>query len=298
MKSSTTAKHKKFSIRKNNFQTRNQAKDANRSRVDRKTSLTGQQMREAKKLLIKKKKLQNARHQLEEENKKYKRNKSVQEQEIKSIEVNLKEISDLEKVSDDALSRLKSSYEALTNKIVQLKNLSRELTEKTTEEEERQRSSSQGEIAEQARSRYEQLRGNILESHRRLTNAVPLLIFLNQARGVNGSDVIQPLLEMIMNTLGRYNSASTIFGNAMRNKKGLTQAQIDKIEDLIYSKHTEKKNQTFESCPICYIDYKVGDKLKKLPCEHVFHTPCIEEWLKKKAKCPMCNHEIKPGDLN
>ena len=62
---------------------------------------------------------------------------------------------------------------------------------------------------------------------------------------------------------------------------------------IIWNKSIAKKNETFESCPICYTDYKSGDHLKCLSCDHVFHTPCIEEWLKKKAKCPMCNKEIK-----
>ena len=297
MRSSTTNKPKKFSIRKNTYQTRDQAKGANRSRIDRKTPLSAQQLREAKKLLIKKKRMENARLLLSEENKKYKLNKSVQEQEMKQMKEHLKEITDLERVSEESLDRLKSSYETLTNKIVQLKNLSAELTQKTNEERERQSSNNIEDLREQTRTRYEELRTNILEGHRRLQNAVPLLMFLNQARGNDGEEnIMSPLLEMAMSTLGRFRSAANAFG-APRNREGLTEAQINKLEEIVFSRHMEKKNQTYESCPICYIDYEVADKLKKLPCEHMFHVPCIHEWLKKKAKCPMCNHKIKPEDL-
>ena len=28
------------------------------------------------------------------------------------------------------------------------------------------------------------------------------------------------------------------------------------------------------------------------PCDHYFHTPCLESWLKQKRECPCCRKEI------
>ena len=47
--------------------------------------------------------------------------------------------------------------------------------------------------------------------------------------------------------------------------------------DNISSLDPEKKN-----CTICLCDYINGDKVVNLPCIHMFHAICINEWFKKK----------------
>ncbi len=44
-----------------------------------------------------------------------------------------------------------------------------------------------------------------------------------------------------------------------------------------------------EACCVCLTDYEAGDVLTTLPCNHVFHPPCIAAWLARKAVCPLCN---------
>lgn len=34
---------------------------------------------------------------------------------------------------------------------------------------------------------------------------------------------------------------------------------------------------------------RLGDNLKLLVCMHLFHTACIESWLKITPRCPICN---------
>ena len=42
------------------------------------------------------------------------------------------------------------------------------------------------------------------------------------------------------------------------------------------------------TCPICVEYYKKGDKVYVLPCNHTFHTKCIEPWFEKNRSCPTC----------
>lgn len=47
-------------------------------------------------------------------------------------------------------------------------------------------------------------------------------------------------------------------------------------------------------CSICLIKFQRDVQYTYLPCDprHVFHTKCIEPWLKRDAKCPICNTRV------
>ncbi len=40
------------------------------------------------------------------------------------------------------------------------------------------------------------------------------------------------------------------------------------------------------------VEFKKGDKLKKLPCGHLFHQECISEWFQRKMICPNCKFSV------
>ncbi|KZT38871.1 hypothetical protein SISSUDRAFT_1061592 [Sistotremastrum suecicum HHB10207 ss-3] len=50
-------------------------------------------------------------------------------------------------------------------------------------------------------------------------------------------------------------------------------------------------NQT--ECAICLSDFQKGDRVRVLPCNHIFHMEEIDEWLVQQKKvCPVCKADI------
>ncbi|RWS04200.1 E3 ubiquitin-protein ligase RNF13-like isoform X3, partial [Dinothrombium tinctorium] len=55
-----------------------------------------------------------------------------------------------------------------------------------------------------------------------------------------------------------------------------------------------KEGDRFDTCVICLEEYNEGDKLRALPCHHVFHVKCIDPWLiKRKKVCPVCKARLR-----
>lgn len=53
------------------------------------------------------------------------------------------------------------------------------------------------------------------------------------------------------------------------------------------------QHQSTAVCVICIDEYKVGEKLRVLPCSHTFHTECIVPWLTERhSSCPLCKYNI------
>jgi len=50
------------------------------------------------------------------------------------------------------------------------------------------------------------------------------------------------------------------------------------------------------NCPVCTEDFAVGDEVQKLPCQHVYHIPCLAPWLQQQNSCPICRHELPTDD--
>ena len=48
-------------------------------------------------------------------------------------------------------------------------------------------------------------------------------------------------------------------------------------------------------CPICMVDFVVGEHIRLLPCMHFYHMRCIDEWLLRSYCCPSCMERVDVG---
>ena len=43
------------------------------------------------------------------------------------------------------------------------------------------------------------------------------------------------------------------------------------------------------NCPVCLHDFSLGDQYRTLPCDHSFHSQCVDTWLLEySGDCPVC----------
>ena len=77
--------------------------------------------------------------------------------------------------------------------------------------------------------------------------------------------------------------------NVGKVNRGLNVEQIDKLPLKKFRKDKYKGNN---QCIICMEQFIEKEKVKLLPCRHIFHINCIKQWLMKEKNCPFCKSEI------
>ena len=74
--------------------------------------------------------------------------------------------------------------------------------------------------------------------------------------------------------------------------KGLSEQSIAALPIRLFSA-AKGTNLDEEQCTVCRCEFEQHHQVKVLPCGHVFHPGCIDQWLRISKKCPICSREVK-----
>uniref|UniRef100_A0A087X6C5 RING-type E3 ubiquitin transferase n=1 Tax=Poecilia formosa TaxID=48698 RepID=A0A087X6C5_POEFO len=69
-------------------------------------------------------------------------------------------------------------------------------------------------------------------------------------------------------------------------------ADGDKIRNLPTLEITDEHVASGLECSVCKEDYSVGENVRQLPCNHMFHNDCIVPWLEQHDTCPVCRTSL------
>ncbi|KAK7385341.1 hypothetical protein VNO78_31057 [Psophocarpus tetragonolobus] len=78
---------------------------------------------------------------------------------------------------------------------------------------------------------------------------------------------------------------------------GLQQSIINSITVCKYKKNEGLVEGT--ECSVCLNEFQEEETLRLLPkCNHAFHIPCIDTWLRSHTNCPLCRAVIVSSSVN
>lgn len=81
--------------------------------------------------------------------------------------------------------------------------------------------------------------------------------------------------------LNRGASQDTIERFTFPHKYKRVKRAMDELED------------TTEKCTICLSEFEDSEDVRRLPCMHLFHVECVDQWLSSNKRCPICRVDIE-----
>ncbi|KAI4488773.1 hypothetical protein M0802_011283 [Mischocyttarus mexicanus] len=58
-------------------------------------------------------------------------------------------------------------------------------------------------------------------------------------------------------------------------------------------KKVENSEDNVEKCTICLSEFEDCESVRRLPCLHLFHIDCVDQWLCTDKRCPICRVDIE-----
>jgi hypothetical protein len=94
------------------------------------------------------------------------------------------------------------------------------------------------------------------------------------------------------NSAHDYRRLLSVFGDGTENM-GASETEIDSLPThTIKNLENDLPPKDLRQCSICLDDFSSGDERKILPCFHAYHKACIDQALRNRAICPLCNSSL------
>jgi E3 ubiquitin-protein ligase RNF38/44 len=78
--------------------------------------------------------------------------------------------------------------------------------------------------------------------------------------------------------------------------RGARETELAKLPTVPFRPDLDLLKGEEHACSVCIGDYEPGDELRVLPCKHLFHKECVDQWLSVNATCPLCRTSLFEND--
>lgn len=101
-----------------------------------------------------------------------------------------------------------------------------------------------------------------------------------------------------------WNRQRMFFGAGQARRRTLNNRERSRQSDTSVSTNTfQITAETEPTCSICLDDMQENVLVRKLSCNHIFHSNCVDQWLQQseRSTCPHCRQAVPrspPGDMN
>ncbi|KAJ0522090.1 putative transcription factor C2H2 family [Helianthus annuus] len=75
-------------------------------------------------------------------------------------------------------------------------------------------------------------------------------------------------------------------------RQGPPPASRSAIDSMPTIKITNRHLNSESHCPVCQDKFELGSEARQMPCNHIYHSGCIEPWLVQHNSCPVCRVEL------
>ncbi|XP_061895008.1 RING finger protein 11b isoform X1 [Entelurus aequoreus] len=73
---------------------------------------------------------------------------------------------------------------------------------------------------------------------------------------------------------------------------------IQHLPKGVYNPGQDGTKKKIRECVICMMDFVYGDPIRFLPCMHIYHMDCIDDWLMRSFTCPSCMEPVDAALLS
>ncbi|GJN15889.1 hypothetical protein PR202_gb02834 [Eleusine coracana subsp. coracana] len=82
-------------------------------------------------------------------------------------------------------------------------------------------------------------------------------------------------------------------GLFLKNKPPAARSAIEALDSAVVAAGEEGEG---EECAVCRDGVTAGQRVKWMPCSHLYHDECILPWLQVRNSCPLCRFELPTDD--